>query len=176
MNFGMRPALGGLLAVAMTTGLANAQTAVNPPVATADASAPQVLSRAQFIYDMDAEFARMDADRNGKITAQEVASFRQNAAQAEALRQNAGVFARLDADRNGTLSLAEFAQLANPSAINADPAPMMRQFDLDRDGAFTLIEYRVATQANFDRLDKDRDGIVSQAEMAAGAQATANGR
>lgn len=136
-----------------------------PPAATAPQGEP--VTRAQFIQQMDAEFARLDADASGFVTAEEIIASQRSAAQAEALRQNQAVFARLDADKNGTLSPQEFAALANPGAIPVDAAPLMQQFDGDRDGTITLIEYRVSTQANFDRVDSDRDGIVTPMEMRA---------
>ena len=89
------------------------------------------------------------------------------AAQAEAFRQNQAVFASLDKDANGQLSPQEFAALANPDAIAVSADPLMQQFDTDKDGAITLVEYRIATQSNFDRIDSDRDGVVTQVEMQA---------
>lgn len=133
------------------------------------AAQPQAepLTRAQFIQQMDAEFARLDADQSGFVTAEEIVASQRSAAQAEALRQNQVVFARLDQDGNGSLSPQEFAALANPGAVPVDATPLMQQFDGDRDGTITLIEYRVTTQANFDRVDGDRDGIVTPMEMRA---------
>ena len=43
----------------------------------------------------------------------------------------------------------------------------MAELDTDRDGSITLVEYRIATQGNFDRIDSDRDGVVTDAEMLA---------
>lgn len=87
------------------------------------------------------------------------------------MRQNQVVFAQLDQDADGQLSPQEFAALANPAAIPVDAAPLMNQWDTDRDGVITLVEYRIATQANFDRVDSDRDGVVTDMEMrAAGIQ------
>ena len=40
-------------------------------------------------------------------------------------------------------------------------------FDLNRDGSVTLVEYRTAKLVNFDRMDSDKDGVVSPAEMKA---------
>ncbi len=125
------------------------------------------LKRSDFIAEMDAEFARLDGDGNGKVVKQEVAAAQAAAAKEEALRQNRNVFDKLDQDRNGTLEPAEFAILANPDAIPVDAAPVMAMFDADADGSITLIEYRVATQANFDRADGDRDGVVTPEEMRA---------
>ena len=125
------------------------------------------LTRAQFIQQMDAEFARLDRDGSGFVTPEEIVESQRSAAQAEALRQNQAVFARLDSDGDGTLTPQEFAALANPGAIPVDATPLMQQLDGDRDGTITLIEYRVSTQSNFDRVDGDRDGVVTPLEMRA---------
>lgn len=136
-------------------------------LAAQDASGPEPLSRADFIRQMDAEFQRFDGDGNGVVLPEEIAAAQRTAAQAEALRQNAAAFASLDKDGNGVLSPEEFSALANPDALPVNPDPLMQQFDSDRDGAVTLVEYRIATQGNFDRIDTDRDGIVTPMEMRA---------
>ncbi len=45
------------------------------------------------------------------------------------------------------------------------------RFDTSKDGKVSLIEHRTATLANFDRLDTDKDGVVTGAEMKAGGVA-----
>ncbi len=125
------------------------------------------LSRADFILQMDAEFARFDGDGNGFIKPEEIVASQRQAAQNEALRQNAQVFAGLDKDANGQLSAQEFTALANPDAIPVSAEPLMQQFDSDQDGVITLVEYRIATQANFDTIDSDRNGMVTDMEMRA---------
>lgn len=135
--------------------------------APAAAEAEQALSRAQFVQQMDAEFARLDRDGSRFVTAEEIVASQRSAAETEALRQNRAVFAQLDADGNGALSAGEFAALANPGAIPVDAAPLLQQFDRDKDSTITLIEYRISTQANFDRIDSDRDGMVTAVEMRA---------
>lgn len=137
--------------------------ALETPVVPAEES----LTRAIFVQQMDAEFARLDRDGNGMVLAEEIAANQRQAAEAEALRQNRTVFAGLDVDRDGMLSPQEFAALANPEALPIDPSPLMDQFDTDRDGVITLVEYRIATQSNFDRIDSDRDGVVTDLEMRA---------
>jgi len=42
------------------------------------------------------------------------------------------------------------------------------RFDQDHNQKITIVEHRAATLINFDRLDSDLDGIVTDAEMAAG--------
>lgn len=131
------------------------------------ATADQPLARADFIQQMDAEFKRYDGDGSGTVVPEEVAAAQRSAAQTEALRRNGEVFQSLDRDGSGTLGPDEFAALVDTTDVQADPDPLMAQFDTDRDGVVTLVEYRIVTQANFDRIDTDRDGIVSPAEMRA---------
>ena len=152
--------LGILLPAALFT-LGSAALAQQP------AANDEPLSRSDFIAQMDAEYARYDGDSNGVLTREEIVSTQRQAARNEALRQNARVFAGLDSDGNGVLTSAEFAALANPDAIPVDAGPMLNQFDSDKDGVITLVEYRIATQGNFDRIDSDRDGIVTTMEMRA---------
>ena len=138
-----------------------------PVSGPASAQEPPAVERAQFVAQMDAEFARLDGDGDGIVTPAEIAQSQRGAAQAEALRQNRVVFDGLDANGNGQLSPQEFARLANLQAVPVDAAPLMEQFDTNGDGTITLIEYRVATQGNFDQIDTDRDGTITPLEMRA---------
>ena len=130
------------------------------------ASASQPVSRGMFLGSMDAEFRKMDADKNGTVTRAEIVDFERAISILKTRTANRALFAKLDADRNGQVSQAEFARLASaPPAPN--PAPMLQRFDLNKDQAIGLVEYRTGTLANFDRMDSDKDGFVSPAEMAA---------
>jgi hypothetical protein len=42
---------------------------------------------------------------------------------------------------------------------------MMTRFDGNRDQVITMVEYRAATLANVDRLDTDKDGVRTGAEI-----------
>lgn len=114
---------------------------------------------------MDGEFRKMDADKNGTVTRAEIVAFEKAVSVVKAQAKNRKLFARLDSDRNGQLSAAEFGRLASPAP--ADAAPMLSRMDLNRDQSLTLVEYRTATLANFDRMDADKNGIVTPAEMKA---------
>jgi Ca2+-binding EF-hand superfamily protein len=137
-----------------------------PHVAVAQAAAPAI-PRTRFIADMDTQFRKMDADKNGQLTRTEIEQFQRLTAVAEAQTRNRALFAQLDTDRNGHISPAEFTKATTPSnAANAQP--MIARMDGNRDSQINLIEHRTATLANFDRLDSDKDGVVTPAEMKAG--------
>jgi hypothetical protein len=128
---------------------------------------PQPLSRTSFLAEMDTQFRLMDADKDARLTRIEIEQFQKLAAVADAQARNRSLFAQLDADKNGQISAAEFTKLiASPPPANA--GPMLSREDSNRDQQISLVEHRVATLANFDRLDADKDGIVSPAEMKAG--------
>lgn len=141
---------------------ATAHAQPNPQPA---ASAP--LARSQFIAQMDAQFRKMDGDKNGVIGQAEIEQYQQSQAVARAQVRNQQQFAELDSDRNGQLSKAEFAKLVGPPPAG-NAGPMLSRMDGNRDQQISLAEHRAATLANFDRLDANRDGNVSDAEMKAG--------
>ena len=135
--------------------------------APAAAPAAVPIPRAQFIVEMDAQFHKMDADRNGLITRTEVEAYQRGVALAATAQRARTAFTALDADKNGQLSFAEFEKLVAAQPVTANGQPFMAQMDLSKDGQISLIEHRTATLANFDRMDTDKDGVVSPAEMKA---------
>jgi hypothetical protein len=134
-----------------------------PSVALAQAGVP----RAQFINVQNGEFNKIDADKNGQLTRKEIEDFQRLSAVAQSGARNRQLFAQLDTDRNGQLSPAEFLKF-NPPANTANAIPMLTRMDRNRDSQINLVEYRTATLANFDRLDVDKDGTVTPAELKAG--------
>ncbi len=141
----------------------NGQTKV---AATADAPLP----RAQFIAGMDSEFRKIDADKNGQLTKSEIEAYQTQQLTAQARARNKALFGQLDKDKNGQLSQAEFAQIATPAPV-ANAQPMIARMDGNRDSQISVAEHRTATLANFDRVDSDKNGVVTAAEMKAGGVA-----
>jgi Ca2+-binding EF-hand superfamily protein len=132
-------------------------------VPTADAPLP----RAQFLAGMDSEFRKMDADKNGQLTKSEIEQFQTQRQADQSRTRNKELFRQLDKDKNGQLSQAEFAKIATPAPV-ANAQPMIARMDGNRDSQISMAEHRTATLANFDRLDRDKDGVVTTAEMKAG--------
>ena len=139
----------------------------------------QPVPRSDYLAVMDAQYAAMDLDGNGSVTADEIARQQAEAQAAQVVAANREIFANLDADGNGMLSPDEFLRLAAaPQPVDA--APTMQRLDLNRDGSVTLVEHRTIMLTTFDAIDADKDGVVTPAESEAAAQAqaqaAANGR
>jgi hypothetical protein len=151
-----------LVAAASVSAAAPAAQSAAMPVPPAPVPVP----RAQFIATMDGEFRKMDADKNGILTKKEIEDYQRAMSGFAIDNRRRALFAALDADHNGMLTPAEFARLELP-APPIDAAPVLAQNDLNRDGQITLVEYRTGKLANFDRMDADKDGVVSISEMKA---------
>ena len=124
--------------------------------------------RAEYLKVMDAEFKQLDANSDGRVTAQEAAAKLTRDEHERALAANRQIFARLDKDHNGSLSPEEFAGLVTTPTV--DSTAYMRRLDLNHDGIVTLVEYRTVMLSTFDAIDADKDGIVTPAEMLASQQ------
>jgi Ca2+-binding EF-hand superfamily protein len=126
----------------------------------------QPIPRTTFLANMDIEFKKMDSDRDGQLSRKEIETYQASQIIAAAEARKRALFVALDTDHNGVLSPAEFLRLpGNEQAPNA--GPMIARFDVNRDSKVSLIEYRAGTLFNFDRLDADKDGVVTPAEMSA---------
>lgn len=132
----------------------------------AQSSPVKPIPRARFIAEMDSQFRTIDADKNGQLSRAEIEQYQTITAATEAKARNRALFAELDANKNGQLSGSEFAKLPAPAQA-ANAQPMLAQEDSNRDSQISLAEHRAATVANFDRLDTDKDGVVTPTEMKA---------
>ena len=174
--------MGGLLVAAAST----AAIAQPAPVARQSWSkAPQARqTRAEVVQRTQQRFGRLDRNRDGAITQDELAArgergVRDRTSQADPARraQRADrMFARLDLNRDGAVTRAEFDQahagMAGRHGMDGRRAQagarmrgaMLRVADSNRDSRVTLQELTAAALQRFDRLDLDRDGIVSPEE------------
>lgn len=109
-------------------------------------------------HGMMIDFARIDADKDGKVTQAEITAFR------------ATMVAGADADTDGLLSADELAaqevKMVQTHAADRAAARVAAQ-DLNADGKLSVEEMLAPPMpANlFTRLDTDGDGAISQTEF-----------
>lgn len=182
--------LGGLAVACMTlaAGAVMAQTASPAPVAAPAARAERAaapVTRADFVERRLAPLSAMDADRDGTITTAERQAARETRVQAALQRR----FDRLDANRDGAVSREEFqtastgrgervraARAGRDGRHHARRATMARHRGGDMRGGHmrggearaaqpvVVADVRARAEAAFDRLDADKDGVLTQAE------------
>lgn len=129
-------AAGAVLAIA---GPALAQSASGSSASgqSSSAQAPSGMTLEQFqAANGDKLFARLDTNKDGKITSEEFAAFREGNAKVDAQATKAGkrgqkLFSRFDADKDGSLSRAEADKVL---------AWRYKRMDANNDGILTLEE------------------------------------
>lgn len=134
------------------------------PRQTAPAPVGADLTREKFLLQMDSDFRIRDANADGQISRIEIENYERRLALDKAVAANRDLFNRLDRDRNNVLTPNEFLALVNDNSV-VDVSKTMQRFDKNRDQVITLVEYRTATLSNFDQLDRDKDGKLSQSEI-----------
>ena len=141
-----------------------------PAAAAPAASTSPAISRASYIATMDGEYRKLDANNDGVVTKAELEAMQLRTRAAALARQAREMFVKFDTDHNGQLNLAEFvyATSGGPNQPRPDVTPMMTRLDTNRDNKVTLVEYRTITLTAFDKMDTDKDGVVSAAEQRAG--------
>jgi Ca2+-binding EF-hand superfamily protein len=156
-----------MLALVSAPTLAQGTAAPKAAAPAAPAAAgPVPVPRADFLATMDSEFKRMDANKDGILTRKEVEDYQHAVALRAAQERNVALFLMLDKDKNGTLTPAEFADLPM-NMPEPNSAAVFTQTDLNRDGQINIVEYRTGKLSAFDRMDTDKDGVVTPAEMRA---------
>jgi Ca2+-binding EF-hand superfamily protein len=78
-----------------------------------------------------------------------------------------GEFAKLDTNRDGQLSKAEFLAAAPQMQAHETAQQIIGSIDSSKDGKVSLQEYQARPLANFNKLDSNHDGTVTQQEIAA---------
>ena len=148
---------------------------------TAPATRPaaETVTRAQITAKLDADYANLDSDKNGKASKAEVEKRIATETASEIailVQRRIDSFKKMDSNSDGQISKTEFeTAVPIPKAPPADAAPVLARFDTNKDGAITAAEFRAPTLANFDQLDTNKDGNLTAAEQQA-ARAAPQGR
>ena len=110
----------------------------------------------------DAEFMTMDANNDGKVSADEHATASKK------------MFDTMDASRNHKVTAAEMdaahQRVTGKKATRTDlsSAEKIKVIDLDGDGVLTSQEHAAGSRAMFEKMDTDKDGFLTKDELAAG--------
>ena len=98
-------------------------------------------------------FAGWDADGDGRTT------------RAEAMAGASRGFAAIDSAARGSIGYVGFADWAERWLGDRAALPSPFEVDADADDRIARAEFDAAIGRAFDRLDKDRDGVLTRAEM-----------
>jgi Ca2+-binding EF-hand superfamily protein len=138
------------------------------PAAKAPATpAPQSVTKAAVQAQVKSNFDRLDTNKDGAVDKAEAQKAHEANVAAVTKRRNelaAATFAKADTDKNGALSLKEFEAAA--------PMPKMDSTWLDtndtnKDGKVSLTEVNSRAMASFDKVDSNKDGVLSAQEARA---------
>ena len=136
---------------------------------TAPASgAVQSVPRAKVVANAEAEFARVDINKDGQMSRVEIETFQRASAMARTTARNKELFAELDSDKNGQISAVEFAKATPTPKVDASG---VLSIDSNKDGQVSLAEHRSATLATFTKIDTNKDGALTAVEVQALAAA-----
>ncbi len=105
-------------------------------------------------------FAKMDRDRNGRVTAAE------HAAGARAM------FQAMDADRDGRVTSDEMTaaqgKVGSGKRYRMGSAEKIRVIDGNHDGVLSAEEHQAGSEVMFAMMDRNKDGRLTRAEYSAG--------
>ena len=110
----------------------------------------------------DDKLDRLDADKDGKITAAEYTAGAKTS------------FDKLDANADGKVTAAEMdaAYTTSKPGVGAAKVPSsaekIKALDTDADGALSSVEHEAGSRTMFDQLDANKDGSLTAEEIKAG--------
>jgi Ca2+-binding EF-hand superfamily protein len=155
-------------AVPALTAAQPAKPAAKPPVAAQQPAQ----TRANFIKALDANFKGVDTNGDGALSAAELAVAEGKGQQRLIAQYHTAAeadFAKIDTNKDGALSKAEFVAAVTPRPSSATPngPALVTELDKNNDGKVGVEEFRAPRLAQFDAIDTNHDGTLSQAERKA---------
>ena len=116
------------------------------------------------------EFAELDADKNGGVTAAEI--------DAKVNKPGTGkaTVTRLDRNKDQKISVSEYSGQTGNISATANTDQQLKGWDKDSNGRITLQEYKGTALARFDSLDANKDGTLTAAEDMAAQKRQPSGR
>lgn len=152
----MRRAIPYLLALSMAApGVAAAQSSerVPVPLGSKGAPVPEVTPPVLVVEPVAMMIATFDANGDGSVTRDEMR------------RGVAKSFAAIDTANSGKLGYIAFADWAEKWLGNSNAMPGAYETDTDSDNQITLAELQAKFETIFTRLDRDKDGVLTRAEL-----------
>ncbi len=131
------------------------------------AAGAESVTRAKIVANAEAEFSRVDTNKDGQMSRAEIEAIQLASITARVNARNKALFAELDTDKNGQITPAEFAR-ASP-APKPDATPVLR-IDTNKDGQVSLAEHRNATIETFTKIDANKDGLITGLEVKAATE------
>jgi Ca2+-binding EF-hand superfamily protein len=139
--------------------------------------APQPMTKAEVEARVKERFARMDTNRDGAVTREEIDAGRA-ARRAEMQDRRFGM---MDANKDGSVSRGEFDAAASARSDRraenggkrgkrggrGGPEAMLARADTNADGRLTLAEMLSRPMARFETSDANRDGTLTPEERKA---------
>jgi Ca2+-binding EF-hand superfamily protein len=143
---------------------------LTPPSALLAQAAPKPVSRADYLKAVDNRFASVDTNHDGKLSKDELQAQQQRdmeQARKVVAAQVQAQFRKLDTNKDGQLTMQEFMAAAPAVRTAETPDQLLQKFDSNGDGRISPDEFRAPEIAKFNRVDTNRDGIVTPAELQA---------
>ena len=150
---------------------AMSQTLPAGPAAVPANNTPQPIVRSVLINGVNEEFKRADINGDGFVDRNELVmdeTRRLQDQKALLLRSREVAFDQMDRNHDGSLSKEEFNYIAKASPLpTPNPVPTLDKFDRNKDGKISRDENIALLIAQFDNLDKDKNGILMPDELPA---------
>lgn len=147
----------------------------------------KAMTRAEMMQKMQDHFAKLDANKDGFVTKEEIETGRRamHEQMADHMKERASsMFDRMDADHDGNISRSEFDRAHSAMAGHmGDKRMKMRGMhggmaehlfaaaDSNNDGRLSQQEATAAAAAHFDKVDANHDGTITPDEMRAAHKA-----